>query len=490
MKAYAPGFMAAGGMLFSLTAAAVCAQDVKPAHAYEFTENLTDSQGGPPLVSAGGVMQGGKYVFAPGKGPGVRGALASPDEYTIELEVRMKEVMNYRALINFDNLKPTERSVFIRDGCIQFFPLGRQVQSVTVDIKENAWCRMVFTRDAVSAMVCCYVDGTLRLSAHDPQGMYIANGTADGILHFCRDEGTENSAGELEAVRIYHRALTAAEVASLGKAPTAAAPRVPVPARPVRSTPTDAVRNLTPVEPSRREFTDPNPSPHNGFGKIRVTLATGNVVITSPQADIGGVTDCGAVYLFNGQTGALISTLTGSTAYDSAGSGGVTALVNGHFVVSSPRWDHGQVPDAGAVTWGDGTAGIEGKVSAENSLTGSSAGDRVGFSGVTALASGNYVVCSVAWDYGTERDAGAATWGDGTTGVRGAVSPENSLTGFQANDLVGSGGVVALENGDYEVLSPAWDHGGRINAGAVTVGDGLRGLVGTVSAETSHVGGR
>lgn len=71
------------------------------------------------------------------------------------------------------------------------------------------------------------------------------------------------------------------------------------------------------------EFVDPNPNPGNLFGLTVLPLSTGNVVVTSPYDDAGG-TDAGAVYLFNGATGALISTLTGSSAADNLGNGGVT----------------------------------------------------------------------------------------------------------------------------------------------------------------------
>ena len=56
----------------------------------------------------------------------------------------------------------------------------------------------------------------------------------------------------------------------------------------------------------------------------------------------GGFCMVGAVYLFNGQTGALISTLSGSNgqgfAGDEVGSGGVVALPSGNFLVLSPLW--------------------------------------------------------------------------------------------------------------------------------------------------------
>ena len=81
------------------------------------------------------------------------------------------------------------------------------------------------------------------------------------------------------------------------------------------------------------EFVDPHPAAENRFGASVVALSTGNVVITSPFDD-AGATDAGAVYLFNGATGALISTLTGSTASDQVGNN-ITALTNGNYVVNS-----------------------------------------------------------------------------------------------------------------------------------------------------------
>src|SRR5205085_1647120 len=161
------------------------------------------------------------------------------------------------------------------------------------------------------------------------------------------------------------------------------------------------------------------------------------VVVTSPYDDAGG-TDAGAVYLFNGKTGALISTLTGSHANDQVGSAGVVALVNGNFVVSSPNLDIGTATDVGAVTWGSGMAGTSGAVNAANSLIGSTAFDYVGTYGVVALANGHYVVASPFWNDGATLDVGAVTWGNGSTGVSGNVTPLNSLIGSQAEDRVGA----------------------------------------------------
>src|SRR5262249_526900 len=136
-----------------------------------------------------------------------------------------------------------------------------------------------------------------------------------------------------------------------------------------------------------------NPGTAGYFGTQVLTLGTGNIVVTDPNA----LNSAGAVYLFNGQTGALLSALTGNpgaSTSDSGGNFGVTALSNGNYVVRSDNWDGNR----GAVTWGSGTAGISGVVSVTNSLVGSNVNDKVGGNGVTTLSNGNYVVSSPFWN--------------------------------------------------------------------------------------------
>jgi hypothetical protein len=164
----------------------------------------------------------------------------------------------------------------------------------------------------------------------------------------------------------------------------------------------------------------------------------------------------------------------------------VIVLPNGDFLVASYFWKNGDAESAGAVTQVSATTGLDGVVSADNSLVGSSAGDSVG-QWITVLANGNYVVASYTWDNGEIADAGAATFVPANGSVHGAVSPANSLVGALADDRVGLG-VVALTNGNYLVVSPSIDVGGISDAGAITWADGSVGLVGAVSAANSLVG--
>ncbi|TAK62426.1 filamentous hemagglutinin N-terminal domain-containing protein [Methylobacter sp.] len=247
--------------------------------------------------------------------------------------------------------------------------------------------------------------------------------------------------------------------------------------------------NITASAPSLfyLDLANPNPAANEKHGNGGVmSLSSGNIVVASQNDSFGG-TDAGAVYLYNGSTGALISTLVGSASGDLVGNGGITALSNGNYVVRSYHWSNGAIMNVGAATWGNGLIGTTGVVSSANSLVGTTANDQVGH-GITSLSNGNYVVSSTYWSNGAATDAGAVTWGNGLTGTTGAVSSANSLVGSTANDLVSLDGITALNNGNYVVHSSSWDNGAVTNAGAVTWGNGAGGTTGAISSANSLVG--
>ena len=220
------------------------------------------------------------------------------------------------------------------------------------------------------------------------------------------------------------------------------------------------------------------------FGTSVTVLPNGNMVITDPSFRDGR----GAVHLYR-PNGTRISTLFGNRPGDQVGSEGVLVLANGNFLVLSMYWSNGPLANAGAVTWVDGARGLSGAVSSNNSLVGSSTGDNVGYAGVIALSNGNYVVASTLWSNGELAHVGAATWGNGATGTSGPVSTENSLVGSTPGD--GVGGFYrnkALPNGNYVIDSLGWSTGSAQYAGAVTWGNGTTGTVGTVSPSNSLVG--
>src|SRR5262249_42263301 len=145
-------------------------------------------------------------------------------------------------------------------------------------------------------------------------------------------------------------------------------------------------------------------------------------------------------------------------------------LSSGNYLVQSVNWNGTR----GAVTWVDGNTGLSGTLSQANSLVGSNPNDQVGSELITLLSNGNYLVRSPLWNGAR----GAATWGDGATGGRGAVSAANSLVGSNPNDRVGgrsglsdSSLIGVLGNGNYLLRSAIWNG----NRGAVTWVSGATG---------------
>jgi hypothetical protein len=141
----------------------------------------------------------------------------------------------------------------------------------------------------------------------------------------------------------------------------------------------------------------------------------------------------------------------------------------------------------GALTWRSG--GGSGRRSRPRTrLVGSASNDNIGSGGVVALSNGNYVVRSRLWNNGGTSDAGAVTWGNGTTGISGTISAANSLIGANSNDQAGSGGVIALSGGRYLVSTPGWNNGGSFDAGAVTLASAAGDTAGTITTANSMIG--
>jgi hypothetical protein len=232
-------------------------------------------------------------------------------------------------------------------------------------------------------------------------------------------------------------------------------------------------------------------TPEDLVGSSVIPLTSGNYVVCSPAWDSPGAEDAGAATWGNGNgdtVGAvgLGNSLVGPRENDAVGSN-ATPLTNGHYVVSSTSWSDGDIFFAGAATWCNGNVPTTGAVTPANSLIGSAVVDRVG-NRVEALPNGNYLVRTPDWDNGDELDAGAVTWGNGNTGVAGKVSPANSLVGTREDDRVGEGNTLILTNGNYVVRSPEWANNGEKKAGAATWGNGTTGIVGAVSPSNSLVG--
>ncbi len=194
----------------------------------------------------------------------------------------------------------------------------------------------------------------------------------------------------------------------------------------------------------------PGPTGSVVFGSQVITLPNGNFIVADPSYGEGGISNIGAVFLYDGATLAPISKLTGVTFADSVGNAPIEVLTGGnYFVVRSDLWNSPSgTADVGAVTLCSATVGCNGTVSPANSLIGSTASDLVGYttndliSKTTALANGNYIVLGASWDNPPFTNAGFALYADGANGTFGTPNaPANfdrTVIGTIANGITGN----------------------------------------------------
>ena len=239
---------------------------------------------------------------------------------------------------------------------------------------------------------------------------------------------------------------------------------------------------------------DPDPEPAAQTGDFGVTAfkIDGKLVVTDPLNDLAGMTDSGAVYVFNFNTGALLGSLKGSSSNDQVGKNVEASPFNSsqQLMLRTPNWTNGTLANAGAVTFIT-PASLAGAsvVSAGNSYVGTHAGDNVGY----YLPQVIYAASGTAQLFGTpDWDGGKGaifkiTQAQAASGVGFGVNASTALVGKVTTDRIGQwvnySGNTALYKLYYSggqdqfLLGYSGFDGGR---GAVTLGNINLPLVGEI----------
>jgi hypothetical protein len=213
-------------------------------------------------------------------------------------------------------------------------------------------------------------------------------------------------------------------------------------------TATDTHSYVIGLDLSVGELIDPARGADNQFGRDVLILANGNTVVTAPLDDTGN-TNAGAVYLFDGTTQQVIASFFGDAVEDNLGSGGITELANGNFVISSPNDTNSGGTRSGSVKIVNGETGAQ----IGSDIIGNRSTDLISSNGIYTLesATSNFVISSTnVGIQGGDARIGEIRLINGDTGVQIG----NSLVGANQNDFLGSGGVYALSNGNFVVSSP------------------------------------
>ena len=196
-------------------------------------------------------------------------------------------------------------------------------------------------------------------------------------------------------------------------------------------------------------------------------LSNGNVLVRSPNADVGGVIDAGSLVLLDRMTGNEIGRLNGASAGEFLSNNGFVEAPNGNYWVPSFNADPGGVTDAGTLHLVDGSTGMS---------IGTFDGDTVN----ERFSSTFEQHAQLGFDKAIVRSQNHL----GTRGVVGLFDSVDlgggnimvgAVTGTTAGDFVGSVPLHFLGNNNYIVAAPNFDDGSAIDAGRAFVVDDATG---------------
>jgi hypothetical protein len=195
-------FFAAGLLLVSFSCHAGLV------HQYRFDGSLADDIAGPSIVSLGGTVAAGHYVFGMNEGLVLNENLGA--QYTLDFVYNLASQTSYRKLVDFA-AGTSDNGVYTLNGQATLFingPLGGGAA-----IPNNTDSQLTVTRTG-AGVVNAYLNKQLVLTHTDSSNALVFGNVArffmdDGV------QGSEASSGEVDFLRIYDTALTGQEVGNL-----------------------------------------------------------------------------------------------------------------------------------------------------------------------------------------------------------------------------------------------------------------------------------
>src|SRR5438270_23815 len=172
-------FVVAGLALAMFTARV----DAAFVHGYELAGDLTDSLGGPSLVSQGGTLSAGGYTFAPNQGLSLSNGLTNPGDYTVDLSFSLSTLSGFRKILDFKNLA-SDNGLYNLNTALNFFPA---VTGASGAFAADQMVRVDLTRDGTTNLVTGYVNGTSQFSFTDSSSNAVFSAT-NNIMQFLRDD--------------------------------------------------------------------------------------------------------------------------------------------------------------------------------------------------------------------------------------------------------------------------------------------------------------
>lgn len=202
-------------------------------------------------------------------------------------------------------------------------------------------------------------------------------------------------------------------------------------------------------------------------------LSSGDYVIFSPGADVGGMVDAGSVVLADRATGNALGRVSGAAAGDAVGTSTFGSILfvqestTGNYWIQAPKADPGGLVDAGTLFLANGMTG-----NAIGQFNGDTAGEF--FSSILESSFSIGFDKRIVRSQGHGGNAGFVGLFD-SIDLGGGSFLVGSVQGVTGGDLVGNRSNTFLSNGNYLVGAPNMANGSTLNAGSVFVVDNATG---------------
>ena len=189
-----------------------------PAGVYELDSNLDETNGGPSLMSLGGILFSKGYLFDENQGL-VLDSLLSSESYSIEFVVKFDDPVARAKILDFANLS-SDSGLYVEDGTLLFIDAStpRRVDANDmVRIEAGINVHVLISRDAATGELVVYVDGHERIRFIDSaaQGVFLSS-----VANLFVDDSVtlnEASSGFVHYIRIYNMVVSQDQVSFLAR---------------------------------------------------------------------------------------------------------------------------------------------------------------------------------------------------------------------------------------------------------------------------------
>ena len=177
-------------------------------HVYHLNGTLADQNGGPSLVSDGGLLSASGYFFDNNKGLSLSNVFATDQSYSLVIHSRFNGILGavgWQKIVDFWD-RTSDHGMYSYFGSADFDPY---TLTVGVDYQPGVFSTTILTRDASDLTLRIYVDGIHRYTITDGGGYSNFN---PGIARFFEDDyvtnETEFGGGLVDYIATYNTVLS------------------------------------------------------------------------------------------------------------------------------------------------------------------------------------------------------------------------------------------------------------------------------------------